>query len=102
MQVSMIGLGRMVANMVRRLIHKGHSSLVCNRSPQAVRQDGPQRNGIRNYGGIRGGSRYSASANVGKQANSAADAETLPLHDPEHYHYHLNCETSRRFGVVEV
>ncbi|HWC15760.1 MAG TPA: decarboxylating 6-phosphogluconate dehydrogenase [Terriglobales bacterium] len=32
----MIGLGRMGANMARRLIHKGHSCLVFDRSPEAV------------------------------------------------------------------
>ena len=36
MQIGMIGLGRMGANMVRRLIRKGHSCVVFNRSPQAV------------------------------------------------------------------
>jgi 6-phosphogluconate dehydrogenase len=38
MQIGMIGLGRMGANMVRRLIRKGHSSVVFNRSPQAVNE----------------------------------------------------------------
>jgi len=32
----MVGLGRMGANMVRRLIKKGHSCVVFDRSPQAV------------------------------------------------------------------
>jgi 6-phosphogluconate dehydrogenase len=36
MQLGMIGLGRMGANMVRRLINKGHSSVVFDRSPKAV------------------------------------------------------------------
>jgi 6-phosphogluconate dehydrogenase len=36
MQLGMIGLGRMGANMVRRLINKGHSCTVFDRSPQAV------------------------------------------------------------------
>ena len=38
MEIGMIGLGRMGANMVRRLIHKGHSCVVFNRSPQAVNE----------------------------------------------------------------
>jgi 6-phosphogluconate dehydrogenase len=38
MQIGMIGLGRMGANMVRRLIRKGHSCVVYNRSPQAVNE----------------------------------------------------------------
>jgi 6-phosphogluconate dehydrogenase len=36
MQLGMIGLGRMGANMVRRLIRKGHSCVVFDRSPQTV------------------------------------------------------------------
>src|ERR1700731_1974006 len=35
MQIGMVGLGRMGANMVRRLIRKGHSCVVFNRSPKA-------------------------------------------------------------------
>jgi len=38
MQIGMIGLGRMGANMVRRLIRQGHSRVVFNRSPQAVNE----------------------------------------------------------------
>jgi 6-phosphogluconate dehydrogenase len=37
MELGMIGLGRMGANMVRRLIGGGHSCVVFDRSPQAVR-----------------------------------------------------------------
>jgi 6-phosphogluconate dehydrogenase len=36
MQLGMIGLGRMGANMVRRLLHGGHQCVVFDRSPQAV------------------------------------------------------------------
>jgi 6-phosphogluconate dehydrogenase len=36
MQLGMIGLGRMGANMVRRLIRRGHSCVVFDRSAQAV------------------------------------------------------------------
>ena len=36
MQLGMIGLGRMGANMVRRLITQGHNCVVFDRSPQAV------------------------------------------------------------------
>src|SRR5262245_42902589 len=36
MQLGMIGLGRMGANMVRRLIKNGHECVVYDRSPQAV------------------------------------------------------------------
>src|ERR1700726_1858504 len=38
MQISMIGLGRIGANMARRLIRKGHTCVVFNRSPQAVNE----------------------------------------------------------------
>ena len=38
MQVGMIGLGRIGANMARRLIRKGHTCVVFNRSPQAVNE----------------------------------------------------------------
>jgi 6-phosphogluconate dehydrogenase len=44
------------------------------------------------------------AANVGKQVNAAADAETTPLRDPEHYHYDLNlrdiAEVWRRGSVI--
>jgi len=36
MQIGMIGLGRMGANMVRRLIRNGHDCVVFDRSPEAV------------------------------------------------------------------
>jgi 6-phosphogluconate dehydrogenase len=37
MQLGMIGLGRMGANMVRRLMHAGHTSVVYDRSADAVK-----------------------------------------------------------------
>ena len=36
MQLGMIGLGRMGANMVRRVIRKGHECVVFDMSPKAV------------------------------------------------------------------
>ena len=36
MQLGMIGLGRMGANMVRRLMQGGHECVVFDMSPQAV------------------------------------------------------------------
>src|SRR5260370_38611098 len=36
MQLGMIGLGRMGANMVRRLIKKGHNCVVFDRLPKSV------------------------------------------------------------------
>jgi 6-phosphogluconate dehydrogenase len=38
MQLGMIGLGRMGANMVRRLLRGGHQSVVFDRSPNAVNE----------------------------------------------------------------
>jgi 6-phosphogluconate dehydrogenase len=38
MQLGMIGLGRMGANMVRRLIKGGHQCVVYDRSPESVKQ----------------------------------------------------------------
>src|SRR3954465_11347909 len=38
MQLGMIGLGRMGANMVRRLLKGGHRCVVFDRSPNVVRQ----------------------------------------------------------------
>ena len=38
MQMGMIGLGRMGANMVRRLINGGHQCVVFDMSPNAVQE----------------------------------------------------------------
>ncbi len=38
MQLGMIGLGRMGANMVRRLLKNGHTCVVYNRTPEIVKQ----------------------------------------------------------------
>jgi 6-phosphogluconate dehydrogenase len=38
MQIGMIGLGRMGANMARRLLKGGHQCVVFNRSPKAVQE----------------------------------------------------------------
>src|SRR5215510_2120410 len=38
MQVGMVGLGRMGANMTRRLLKGGHDCVVFNRSPQPVQE----------------------------------------------------------------
>src|SRR6187455_2274227 len=38
MQLGMIGLGRMGANMVRRLLKGGHECVVFDKSPQSVRE----------------------------------------------------------------
>ena len=38
MQIGMIGLGRMGANMVRRLLQGGHECVVFDMSPKAVQE----------------------------------------------------------------
>src|SRR2546429_8492638 len=38
MQIGMIGLGRMGANMARRLLNGGHQCVVFDRSPKAVQE----------------------------------------------------------------
>ena len=38
MQLGMVGLGRMGANMVRRLLKQGHQCVVFDRSPKAVKE----------------------------------------------------------------
>ena len=38
MQLGMIGLGRMGANMVRRLLRGGHRCVVFNRTPEPVNE----------------------------------------------------------------
>src|SRR6202166_4555997 len=38
MQIGMVGLGRMGANMARRLIRGGHQCVVFNRSPGPVKE----------------------------------------------------------------
>ena len=38
MQLGMIGLGRMGANMVRRLLKGGHQCVVFDRSPNVVKE----------------------------------------------------------------
>jgi 6-phosphogluconate dehydrogenase len=42
MQLGMVGLGRMGANMTRRLMHGGHSLVVSDLSPDAVKQLGTE------------------------------------------------------------
>ena len=43
MQLGMVGLGRMGANMVRRLLKGGHSCVVFDLSPEAVEELGNRR-----------------------------------------------------------
>ena len=43
MQLAMIGLGRMGANMVRRLLKGGHQCVVFDRSPKASQRSGSRK-----------------------------------------------------------
>jgi len=83
MQIGMIGLGRMGANMALRLIAGGHRCVVFDRSPKAVEE--------------------LTRANAGKR-DGAVDAETTPLRSPEHYQYDFDlrdiAEVWRRGSVV--
>ena len=66
MQLGMIGLGRMGANMVRRLLTGGHQCIVYDMSAQAV-QGTRQRGGGRQF--LTGGT----VAVTGKAAGNLAD-----------------------------
>ena len=104
----MVGLGRMGANMVRRLLKAGHRCTVfdvhCgpNGAGHFVKM---VHNGIE-YGIMAAyaeGLGVLKAACAGKQ-QSEADAETTPLRDPEHYQYELNLtdisEVWRRGSVI--
>ena len=86
MQLGMVGLGRMGANMVRRLREDGHQVVVFNRSPKKVERLSVLRD-----------------ASIGNQPHDP-DAETTPLRDPGHYQYDFNlgaiAEVWRRGSVV--
>src|SRR5258708_2686773 len=43
MQLGMIGLGRMGANMVRRIIKGGHECVVFDRSPEAIKDQAKEK-----------------------------------------------------------
>src|SRR5436309_3526201 len=123
----MIGLGRMGANMVRRLLRDGHECVVYDHSPDAVQAL------VRD--GARGGNSLQAfvaqlkpprtvwlmvpaavvdqtldelvsrlqAGDVGK-TNRSVDAETTPLRDPERYQYDFDlaqiAEVWRRGSVI--
>src|SRR5881396_277372 len=107
-QLGMVGLGRMGANMVRRLLKAGHHCTVfdvhCgpNGAGHFVKM---VHNGIE-YGIMAAyaeGLGVLKAAGAGKQ-QSDADAETTPLRDPEHYQYEFNLtdisEVWRRGSVI--
>ncbi len=79
-QLGMVGLGRMGANMVRRLLKAGHR-----------------------WAAYAEGLGVLKAACAGK-LQSEADAETTPLRDPEHYQYEFNLtdisEMWRRGSVI--
>ena len=60
MQLGMIGLGRMGANMVRRLIRGGHDCVVFDMSPKAVEELAKEKaTGAASLAGLRGEARAS-------------------------------------------
>jgi 6-phosphogluconate dehydrogenase-like protein len=117
MQIGMIGLGRMGANMVRRLIKDGHQCVVYDRSPDTVKQLAKEKatgassladfvkklakHGI--MAAYAEGLGVLRDANIGKKQGDI-DAETTPLRNPEHYQYDLNLtditEVWRRGSVI--
>ncbi len=50
MQLGMVGLGRMGANMVRRLMRGGHECVVWDLSPVNVKQLAREKSGRRRHG----------------------------------------------------
>ena len=107
-QLGMVGLGRMGANMVRRLLKAGHHCTVfdvhCgpNGAGHFVKM---VHNGIE-YGIMAAyaeGLGVLKAACAGKRQNEA-DAETTPLRDPEQYQYEFNLtdisEVWRRGSVI--
>src|SRR5260221_494383 len=130
MQLGMIGLGRMGANMGRRLQKNGHQCVVYDRSADSVKQlategstgssslddfvkklSKPRAVWLMVPAGIEyalmaayaEGLNILKHANVGKQHHET-DAETTPLRNPEHYQFDFNLadvtEVWRRGSVV--
>ena len=68
-----------------------------------LRQDGPQRDRVRDHGGLRRGPQH-PQARQRRQGPARVDAETTPLRNPEHYQYDLNlpdvAEVWRRGSVI--
>ena len=69
------------------------------------RQNGPQRNRVRNHGGVRRRVwAFCAPRTSASRLALTVDAETTPLRDPEHYQYDLNlrdiAEVWRRGSVI--
>ena len=96
MQLGMIGLGRMGANMVRRLIKSGHSCVVFDRSPKAVdelvrdhaigadslidlvKQTGEAASGLADGSGGGRGQDHRRLCRIWRQATSSSTAE-IPI-----------------------
>src|SRR5258705_528815 len=130
MQIGMIGLGRMGANMVRRLIRGGHACVVHDGSAAAPPTPGREQrrstaekgylhcgpNGAGHFvkmvhNGIEYGlmAAYAEGLNILRHADvgkrtRATDAETTPLRDPTYYQYDFDladiAEVWRRGSVV--
>ncbi|MDT5024966.1 MAG: 6-phosphogluconate dehydrogenase [Micromonosporaceae bacterium] len=116
MQVGMVGLGRMGANLIRRLMRDGHQCVGYALSESTVKQLASEgagaghfvkmvHNGVE-YGmmsAIAEGLSIIRHANAGKAVRTV-DAETTPLRDPEAYQYDIDvaevAEVWRRGSVV--
>ena len=74
----------------------------CGRRP--FRQDGPQRDRVRDNGGLRRGPRHPCQGQRRQVGRGVFDAENTPLADPEYYQYDLDMaevtEVWRRGSVV--
>src|SRR5260221_663980 len=117
MQLGMIGLGRMGANLVRRLMRSGHQCVVFDVNPEAAAPPPPGGGGAppaAEHGSLHGGpagaghfvkmvhngieyglmAAYAEGLNVLRNANVGkrqvvGDAETAPLTNPEYYQYDI-------------
>ena len=71
---------------------------------RALREDGPQRDRVRDHGRVRRGPQHPAQRRTSGKQQRAGDAETTPLRDPEYYQYDLDipavAEVWRRGSVV--
>jgi 6-phosphogluconate dehydrogenase len=90
MQIAMVGLGRMGANMVRRLLRAGHECHVYDVSAEAVAElvaaGATGADSIKALAAYAEGLNVIGNAGVGARP-PAADAETAPLREPRYYPY---------------
>ena len=65
---------------------------------RALREDGPQRDRVRDDGRLRRGAQHPRSTPTSAPSSSEHDAETTPLREPELYQYDLDSPRSPRSG----